>query len=204
MVCAVAEVQAETLRVEYATFYSHVRKIDKEETQALQFAFGLKHIHQDRLCTIDKAHIHTEKKQIPLSVDTRNRFTIPAEKALKLAKAEVVLEMGDAMNQCDISVQLETRPEFLKRVYQSEDLQAILANYQAFFDNMGSFLSFMMPSAIGLKVQLANNASALAGQHKALHRDNQILLSEQWLQTNEKLVLNQTPVRILALMDNES
>lgn len=195
---------AEPLRVDYGSFYSHVRKIDKDETQALQFAFGLKHIHQNRLCRITDAYIHTEKKQIPVSLDPRYRFTVPKEKALKLAKAEVVLELDDAVNQCDMSVQLETRPEYLKTSYRKADLELILANYQAFFDNMGSFLSFMMPSAVGLKIELAENSTQEAVKLNVRVKDGLLILDEKWLSEHNGFTLSQAPLRILALMDNES
>ena len=40
---------AETIDVEYSRFYSHVKKLDNEDTQALQFAFGFGAIIQQRV-----------------------------------------------------------------------------------------------------------------------------------------------------------
>ncbi|MFQ3192716.1 MAG: hypothetical protein ACI936_003869, partial [Paraglaciecola sp.] len=36
----VQPVIADEVEVRYKTFYSHVKKLDNEDTQALQFAFG--------------------------------------------------------------------------------------------------------------------------------------------------------------------
>lgn len=143
-------IAAEQIRVEYSSFYSHTRKLQDEDLQALQFSFGFKHITENRLCQINSAYIHTQKKTLPLSVNNENRFSLPTEKALKMAKAEVVVALQEAANKCDMSVQLETKPTFLKSRYSAEELKVIFNQYQNFFDEMGGFLSFLMPSATGL------------------------------------------------------
>ena len=63
-----AVVSAETISVEYKRFYSHVKKLNNEDTQALQFAFGFQHIHHDRLCVVNEAKIITEKQTLLLEV----------------------------------------------------------------------------------------------------------------------------------------
>ena len=90
---------------------------------------------------------------MPLEVSGEGRFTVPTEKALKLANALVRIDLNERANVCDMSVQLETKPEYLKQYYTKDDLTFLYGQYEAFFNEMGSFLSFMMPSVKGLMIQ---------------------------------------------------
>ena len=148
-----SSVAAETIDVEYSRFYSHVKKLDNEDTQALQFAFGFVRVGEGRLCEVNGASIVTDKKTMPLEVSGEGRFTVPTEKALKLANALVRIDLNERANVCDMSVQLETKPEYLKQYYTKDDLTFLYGQYEAFFNEMGSFLSFMMPSVKGLMIQ---------------------------------------------------
>ena len=96
---------ANELQVDYKTFYSHVRKLSGEDTQALQFAFGFMNIHTNQLCTINEARISTQKVQMPITVTPENRFTIPKEKALRLADAKVILNLKFERENFDIWLQ---------------------------------------------------------------------------------------------------
>jgi len=79
-------VQADVIEVEYKRFYSHTKKLDSEDTQSLQFAFGFVNVRQPgTLCAIRTANIITPKKTLSLEVSPEGRFTVPTEKALKLA-----------------------------------------------------------------------------------------------------------------------
>ena len=111
---------SETIDVEYSRFYSHIKKLDNEDTQALQFAFGFIRVGEGRLCGIEPAEIVTDKKNMPLDVSEEGRFTVPAEKALKLANALVRISLEERANVCDMSVQLETKSEYLKQYYSIE------------------------------------------------------------------------------------
>ena len=144
---------AETIDVEYSRFYSHVKKLDNEDTQALQFAFGFLRVGEGRLCDINQADIVTDKQTMTLDVSKEGRFTVPTERALKLANAYVRIDLKEAANLCDMSVQLETQPSYLKPHYTVEELNFLYAQYEAFFNEMGSFLSFLMPSVTGLMIQ---------------------------------------------------
>jgi hypothetical protein len=187
-----------TLNVEYSSFYSHVRKLDDEETSALQFAFGFKRVQSDTLCRITKAYIHTQKQDIPLSVTNEQRFTVPSEKALKMAKAEVVLSLVEPKNQCDMSVQLETKPKWLKTQYSANELATLFTQYQTFFDDMGSFLSFLMPSVDGLVVHFTDTslhktlANGLVIEKGSLH------MTKEWINQGRSLTLPEMPLRITA------
>ncbi|QHJ10294.1 hypothetical protein FX988_00506 [Paraglaciecola mesophila] len=188
----------DTLNVEYSSFYSHVRKLDNEETSALQFAFGFKRVQSDVLCTITKAYIHTQKLDIPLKVSQEQRFTVPSEKALKMAKAEVVLAFVEPKNQCDMSVQLETKPKWLKTQYSANELTTLFTQYQTFFDDMGSFLSFLMPSVDGLVVHFTDArlneklANGLVIEAGTLH------ITKEWINRGHSLTLPDMPLRITA------
>lgn len=140
------------LVVEYKSFYNHARQINNEEMNALQFAFGFVDIRSEKLCEIKQARISTEKVQIPLLISDEYRFTVPVERALRLADAKVILLLEQATNVCDMSVQLETKPEFLKNQYSEQELEMLFTQYEEFFDDMGGFLSFLMPSVEGLNI----------------------------------------------------
>ena len=193
--------EAETLDVEYSSFYSHVKKLDDPDTNALRFAFGFMHIAEKRLCHISSAQITTQKQTIDLTVENNNRFTVPTDKILKMARAKVIIELDDQANQCDMSVQLETLPSFLKTQYSHDELILLYEQYQAFFDEMGGFLSFMMPAAQGLlfhfdkSVQLPEELSTLVDKKGTL------ALSKTWLMQQKDLVLPNKPLRITTIVE---
>lgn len=194
-------VVAETLKVEYSSFYSHVKKLDDPSTNALRFAFGFQHIAEQRLCYISSAQIVTQKQTLPLTLENNYRFTVPTDKILKMAKAMVIIELDDQANQCDMSVQLETLPSFLKVQYSQEELLLLFNQYQAFFEEMGGFLSFMMPAAEGLlfhfddEVQLPNELRDLS------EKKGMVALSKEWLLQHNSLELPNKPLRITAIVN---
>ncbi|MBT6578698.1 MAG: DUF2987 domain-containing protein, partial [Cellvibrionales bacterium] len=146
------------LEVEYKTFYSHTRKLSGDDITALRFAFGFTNIHAEgALCHIDNAYIHTQKVDIPLIVSAEQRFSIPSEKALRLADAKIMLAIREQTNHCDINVQIETLPEYLKEQYTQADMSFILNQYMAFFDEMGGFMSFLMPQVSGLQLRFEDD-----------------------------------------------
>lgn len=190
---------AETLRVDYSRFYSHVRKLNDEDTNALQFAFGFVRVGENRLCGISEAKIITPKQVMPLSVSDENRFTVRTEKALKLADAVVEIELDEPANVCDMSVQLETKPEYLKTNYTHEELTHLLAQYTAFFNEMGSFLSFMMPSVKGLNIQFADPDFDHVFENSPDIQHGMLRLDNEWLNKGEGLHLPEKPLRITAI-----
>lgn len=193
---------ADEVEVSYKTFYSHVKKLDNEDTQALQFAFGFKHVGSGELCTINKARISTQKVQLPLNVTSENRFTIQSEKALSLADAFVVIDFKEPSNQCDISVQLETKPEFLKAEYTFEEMQFIYEQYEAFFNEMGSFLSFMMPTVKGLMFQFSDKNLREASKTGEMVNAGTLMLGDEWFERKKGLKLQTIPLRITAMASN--
>ena len=194
-----SSVAAETIDVEYSRFYSHVKKLDNEDTQALQFAFGFVRVGEGRLCEVNGASIVTDKKTMPLEVSGEGRFTVPTEKALKLANALVRIDLNERANVCDMSVQLETQPSYLKPHYTVEELNFLYAQYEAFFNEMGSFLSFLMPSVTGLMIQF-NDENLDYITPEGLPINNGVLqLNEDWLKDAKGITLPEAPLRITAL-----
>ena len=205
LICAmllVPAVGADEVEVKYRTFYSHVKKLNNEDTQALQFAFGFTHIRTGNLCTINSARISTEKVQIPLQVSPEQRFTIQSEKALSLANAFVVIDFKEPSNQCDISVQLETKPEYLKKDYTFEEVQFIYEQYEAFFNEMGSFLSFMMPTVNGVMFQFEEKNLSEATKTGEKIMSGTLMLDDEWFEQGRGLRLQTTPLRITAMASN--
>jgi hypothetical protein len=195
------QLSAETLEVEYSSFYSHVKKLDDPDTDALRFAFGFQHIAQKRLCHISSAQIVTQKKTLALTVDNNRRFTVPTDKILKMAKAKVVIELDDQANRCDMSVQLETLPSFLKTQYSHDELLLLFNQYQAFFDEMGGFLSFMMPSAEGLLLHFEDDVNFKKSLQALVDENGAIALNKTWLLQNKNLALPNKPLRITAIIE---
>ena len=195
----ISPVAAETIDVEYSRFYSHVKKLDNEDTQALQFAFGFVRVGEGRLCEVNGAAIVTDKKTMALTVSEEGRFTVPTEKALKLANALVRIDLGERANVCDMSVQLETKPEYLKQYYTKDDLTFLHGQYEAFFNEMGSFLSFMMPSVKGLMIQFDDkNLDFITPQ--GVQINNGVLhLEQEWIDGAKGLTLPHAPLRVTAM-----
>lgn len=196
-----AVVAAETLDVEYSSFYSHIKKLDDPDTQALRFAFGFWHINQQRLCHISRAKIVTQKQQLPLVVEHNGRFTVPLDKILKMARAKVSIELTDQANQCDMSVQLETLPRFLKTAYTNKELKMIFQQYQAFFSGIGGFMSFMMPSVQGLVMQFENVNEFNTDLQPLVNEQGYLQLTQAWIEQGNSLNLPNLPLRITALVE---
>ncbi|MCW8108391.1 DUF2987 domain-containing protein [Alteromonas ponticola] len=190
---------AETLQVEYSRFYSHIRKLNSDDTNALQFAFGFLRVGERRLCNITDAKIVTPKQVMPLVVTAENRFTVQSEKALKLADAVVEISLKEPANVCDMSVQLETKPEYLKQRYTHADLDMLLDQYTAFFNEMGSFLSFMMPSVQGLTIQFADSTLDHVLTDELYIQNGMLQLNKEWIEKGQGLTLPHTPLRITAI-----
>lgn len=199
LLCFAGTSFAETMDVEYKSFYSHVKKLDDEDTNALQFAFGFQRVGEGRLCQIRSAEIVTDKQTIPLTVSAENRFTVPSDKVLKMAEALVRIDLVEAANLCDMSVQLETKPEFLKTEYSHEDLELLLHQYEAFFNEMGSFLSFMMPSVKGLMIHFTDKDLYAGVGDGATINAGTLLLNKDWIESGKSLTLPQAPLRITAI-----
>lgn len=194
--CCAAE-----LEVEYSSFYNHLKKIDKEELNALQFSFGFKKAGESELCHINDAKVITQKVTLPLTVNEFERFTLPTEKALNMAKAVVALDLTEPNNQCDMSVQLETKAEYLKTSYSVAELTMLNQQYSDFFDDMGSFLSFLMPSTAGLKLVFAQTPQLENADDGVVISGNELILSEEWLKTmSSELLLVNKPLRITAIV----
>ncbi|MGQ8363703.1 DUF2987 domain-containing protein [Glaciecola sp. 1036] len=189
---------AEELVLEYKSFYSHVRKLNSEDTNKLQFAFGLRHIERQTMCEITEARISTDKKQIPINITSENRFTVPLERALNMVNAKVILQLNDAANKCDMSVQLETIPELVKNAYSQQELTELFNQYAIFFEDMGGFLSFMMPSVSGLVIHFDDlNYEKLKSGHEIIN--GRLELSEQDIKDLVTIEFTETPLRITAL-----
>ncbi|MBD3584440.1 DUF2987 domain-containing protein [Salinimonas sp. HHU 13199] len=194
---------AELLEVEYSRFYSHLRKLNGDDVQALEFAFGFSRVGEGRLCEIQKAEIVTDKKTMPITVTSEQRFTLPQEKALKLASAMIRIELEEAANVCDMSVQLQTKPEYLKTYYSADELAMLIEQYEAFFNEMGSFLSFMMPSVKGLTFQFDDDNMSRPVKNAPNINAGYLQLPKAWLKQKKALTLPEKPLRVTAIASRD-
>lgn len=191
---------ADTLKVEYSSFYSHLKKIDDDDTQALQFAFGFKNIHATDLCTIIEANIITQKVTLPVTVSAEQRFTLPTEKALKQAKAVLQIDMLEKANQCDLSVQLETKARYLNKTYMQKELVDLLTQFDLFFDDAGGFMSFLLPDVTGLQMHFSDELPANLPDGLRVE-GKQLYLSKEWVNQMNTITLPAAPFRITATTD---
>lgn len=198
MLLSAHSVNAEIIQVEYSRFFSHVKKLDGEDTKALQFAFGFQRVGEGRLCEIKEAEIVTDKQTLPLTVTDEYRFTVPSEKVLKMADAFVEIDLAEAANLCDMSVQLETKPAYLKEKYSKDELVFLLEQYQAFFNEMGSFLSFMMPTVDGLNIHFADQNISMPVENAPNINMGTLMLPAEWIENSKGLQLPEKPFRITA------
>ena len=191
---------AETLEVEYKRFYSHTKKLNNEDTQDLQFAFGFINVRKPgELCTVHSAEVVTQKVTLPLTVTPEYRFTVPTEKALKLADAKIRIDLAENANQCDMSVQLETTEALLKTTYNTSELNNIYQQYSAFFNAMGSFMSFMMPSVEGINFQFSDPNLDIVINNDLRIEQGMLRIKKPQLSQLKKLKLPVEPLRITAL-----
>lgn len=149
---------ADELHLEYADFYSHLRKLNNDELNTLQFAFGFLNVRSKELCQVESVLIDTDKQDIKIPVQSNQRFVLPNEKALKMAKARMLVKLSEPKNQCDLSVLLEVKPDLYAEGVSAKNLLQYADAFNHFFDKMGSFLSFMMPSPEGLKIGFKDGA----------------------------------------------
>lgn len=189
---AVSE-QTQITEIEYKVFYSHLRKLDPEEFDALQFAFGFKKHNSDEMCQLRKVLIHTPKKDMDVRVTAQNRFTLPKEKALKLAEATVKLDFDYAPSKCDMSVLLQANPEWLGEEITSDKLRYLNNQFKAFFDSMGGGLfSFLMPETKGIKLHLNSDYASqqlhLNNQQGITYQGELLFVADQWIKVNQQIL----------------
>ncbi|MFT4654575.1 MAG: hypothetical protein ACJA0G_000592 [Kangiellaceae bacterium] len=196
--CSSTQSKADELQVAYKTFYSHVSKLNDDDTNALQFAFGFMNIRTKNLCQINSVRISTEKQQIPIEVSPEYRFTLPSEKALRLADAVVILDLTEPSNICDISVQLETKAQFIKASYTIEELHLLYEQYVTFFDDMGGFMSFMMPKVDGLTIQFEDKALTASLANGMQIENGMLIIHANDLSKLDQVSLPLAPLRITA------
>lgn len=190
------------LEIKYADFYSHLRKLDKETLTELRFSFGLIDA-QIEPCVIEQGIIITDKKKIPINIQDNNRFVLPTERALKLAKAMVNLELAHSTTDCNLSVLIEIEPVLLKESLTRDKLLRFYASFKQFFEDMGGMFSFLMPEPSGLLVTSESHTELqiLSSKYSALVNGSSIELPLSLINqlTNEDLA-SLSVVQVSALM----
>ena len=73
-----------------------------------------------------------------------------------------------------------------------------MEQYSAFFNEMGSFLSFMMPSVQGLVFQFKDDNLDATLPNAARINKGMLILDEEWLEDARQLRLPATPMRVTA------
>lgn len=182
-----------TTEIEYKVFYSHLRKLNLEEHSALQFAFGFQHHNSNELCKLTNVLIHTPKIDIPVDISTLNRFSLPKERALKLAEAKIQITfLSEDPNDCDMSVLLQIKPEILGESITASNLRLANTQFKAFFET--GLLSLLMPETKGIKLHLKRNASVEDTPLKlgkgAHIKDDLLYLESTWIEHNQQAIPN--------------
>jgi|GEM_PF-3912839 len=192
-----AETNDAFLSVEYKKFYIHLRKLDPEDMPRLHFAFGFILPKTKAICPIENVYIHTPKQDIPITTAHTNRFSLPKERALKLAEAEVhvrfqsqfLLDYGVTADMCNLSVRLEANlPQ--KAALPPTELQSLNIEFKTFFEKMGAGLfSFMMPEPHGVKLHLKQEYASTQshGLFQGMRISNgTVLLEDHWIRDNHQ------------------
>ena len=86
------------LRLDYSSFYSHLKKIDDDELQSLRFAFGFLNVQTKDLCTPETVLVHTNKKDITIEVNEHKRFELPTENKCAIVFLSPMLALTPIIN----------------------------------------------------------------------------------------------------------
>lgn len=200
----------ETLVVPYKQFYQHVRRLDPEEHPDLQMVFGFAHQSTQQMCKIKRAFIHTAKQDIPLP-SIEHRFAVPRERALLLAEAVVTIDFQHAKQHCNISVLLKAKLDKWSHLsfLSADALRDIDRQFQHFFENVGSFLTFLVPKTLGIKLHFSasstEQAMSMGVPSTAVTTSVQGAiwhLSRSWLQHNETALVSKDKVRYVSAWVN--
>jgi hypothetical protein len=80
-------------------------------------------------------------------------------------------------------------------------LLLLFNQYQAFFEEMGGFLSFMMPSPKGLVFHFDTAVNFPKELQNLLDKNGEVALSQKWLMQEQGLDLPSKPIRVTAIVD---
>ena len=149
----------QAIDTEYKVFYSNVKRLKDESTEALRFRFRFVDVASKQSCQFDSLYIHTQKKDMPILVSSSGHFSVPSEKALYWADAKIRSKGHPIKQKCQLESGIETKPEYLKRRYSRDELVYLDKQYSNFFSAMGSMMAFLMPKNNGLRVVFADPAS---------------------------------------------
>ncbi len=192
---------ANVLKLEYKSFYSHLRQLNDEQLQTLEFAFGFAHVDSSELCRIDSGEIVTDKKTLPVTIGDDNRFTLPTERALKLANAQLHLQIQQRPNQCDLSVLVRVKPVLLEQGLKAADLPVYAQAFDAFFEEMGGLFSFLMPKPKGVQVFVRDSETLPASLQSYYQNNGSLVLpKDSFAKLNQDDVRSLEVVKIVAAM----
>ena len=121
-----------------------------------------------------------------------------------MADAQVVLDLVEPANQCDLSVQLQAKPVALSRHYTSGEISDLYQQFEAFFAEMGGFLSFLMPAPQGLQLHFSRATEVVKGQlsDASYWQDNTLWLHEKDIGSLPDLELSRLPYQITVWMED--
>lgn len=181
---------------EYKVFYSNVKRLKDESTAALRFRFRFVDVESKHSCQFDSLYIHTQKKDLPISVSSSGHFSVPSEKALYWASAKI-RSTGHPKNQtCQLESGIETKPEYLKPRYDRDELVYLDKQYDNFFSAMGSMMAFLMPKNQGLRVEFPDQQS-----HQTALEQLEKRFPQTTIQTTGRTLL--LPTRLIESLTDE-
>ncbi|MBO1255058.1 DUF2987 domain-containing protein [Alteromonas sp. 5E99-2] len=195
----VLEAWGNTIETKYYDFHRHIQNLRHPDTSKLTYSFGFIHVDTQTLCQINEATLALKDQTIDLIVDTEYRFKMPSTDDSELANGKVVLDVIESPDACEMSVRLETKEEYLKVKYSKEDLNDIKRQYVAFFNEMGSFMSFGVPSVNGLMITFDNKY--LYHDFKGIGKiqNGFMIIENQMLSDIDTIIFPEVPARITAL-----
>ncbi len=193
------ESASHTIEMEYHDFYRHIQNLRHQDTNGLTYSFGFMHINTQQLCQINEAELILKNQTIDLTIDSENRFEMPSTDDPDLANGKVSLDIKEPPAECEMSVRLETKAEYLKTKYSKEELINIKRQYISFFNEMGSFMSFGVPSVNGLMITFDNKDLYHDIKDIGKIQNGFIIIENQVLNDIDTIIFPEIPARITAL-----
>ncbi|MCS3459157.1 DUF2987 domain-containing protein [Aeromonas sp. BIGb0445] len=152
-----APLLAQSLVLDYGTFYGHMKTERKADFGLARLGFYLRDSETGQPCLAQSVRIHSDNRDRPAEVAADGGLTLPFDEQVYLDKGKVLLEMDAPHERCDLSVQVmaSLKPDSEGRVALSE-IAAAQRDMQALLDKMAGMVGkHFLPEVAGVRVSLA-------------------------------------------------
>lgn len=160
-----AQLQAQTIALDYSGFYKYLEKVEKAKVEHAELGFYLTRADGQGLCSIESGDVRVDEElKGAVTILPHGQFIIPEDKELDLDKAKVVLAVRDE-TQCDISIQIQANLDAgeiaMSTLRQVEDDMYRLLQKMAGWPG-----KYFVPELQGLKLNPAVLATQVQGKEQ--------------------------------------